>query len=536
MNGADRRTRVIVVDPACPDESLLRPAAACLQAGGLVAFPTETVYGLGADATNPRAVQAVFAAKGRPPDNPLIVHVAAVRDLERLGLELPAVAQLLIAAFWPGPLSLVLRHSGAVPPEVTGGLDTVAVRMPGHPVALSLLRLAGVPVAAPSANASGRPSPTRAGDVLHDLDGRIDYLIDAGPAPVGVESTVLDLTGAVPAVLRPGGVTVEDLRRVLGGEVGFSGAEVVGPPRSPGQRHRHYSPRARVRLADAADVDRMVELAAEEVAAGRRVGVACSHETAELLRRREDWPTLVPVVAWGSLVRPDEVAVNLFAALRDLDRMGMDTIVAETLGHDGIGLAVNDRLARAAEPEPEAVLIVCTGNTCRSPMAEALLNDLLRQAGLHRRYRAQSAGTDAFDGDPATPEAIAVMRRRGLELAGHRARRVEAGEVAGARLILTMTQSHREALADRYPEVMDRLFTLRGYSGLVPPDISDPIGRGIGAYEEAAAQIEEAATRVVESLRHPPDLGALLGPVAGADRRPAEPDPPPTSDREPDRP
>lgn len=532
----DRGTRVITVDPGRPDEGHLRQAAACLRDGGLVAFPTETVYGLGADATNPVAVRAVFAAKGRPADNPLIVHVSAWSDVEGLLGELPPLARRLAGAFWPGPLSLVLRHSGQVPPEVTGGLDTVAVRMPDHPVALALIRLAGVPVAAPSANASGRPSPTRACDVLNDLDGRIDYLVDAGPTPVGVESTVLDLTGVIPVVLRPGGVTVEELRRVVGevamapgplevssGVPGGPPGGVPGePPRSPGLRHQHYSPRARVLLtgtgagepepgseeAAAAVADRV----RAEAAAGRRVGVACSRETAERLTRKGEWPAGTPLAVWGSATRPAEVAVNLFAVLRDLDRSGVETIVAEPLAPVGLGLAVNDRLVRAAEPEPDTILVVCTGNTCRSPMAEVLLTDLLRRSGLDRRYRVLSAGTDAVPGVPATPEAVDVMRRYGLDLSGHRARAVAPEHVGGTRLILTMTRRHLDALADRYPEAADRVFTLRGYSGLAPEDISDPIGQGFAAYERAAAEIEEAVARAVENLRNPPDLRPLLGP------------------------
>ncbi len=576
-----KRTRVVRVDAKRPDPAAVREAARALARGGLVVFPTETVYGLGADATDGEAVRGIFAAKGRPFDNPLIVHVAAPADVAPLVREVPAAAEALARAFWPGPLSIVLPRTGRIAPEVSCGLDTVAIRMPAHPVALELIRLAGVPVAAPSANVSGRPSPTRAEDALADLDGRVDYVIDAGPCPVGVESTVLDLTGEVPLVLRPGGVTVEDLERVVG-EVHVLGGRPAGSPgpgrpakpapaeaaRSPGLRHRHYAPRARLVLvlpgggqAAAAEgaATAIAGVVAAETSAGRRVGVACTRETASALSGLLPTPGAAPaaagvapaapvVVAWGGRRETGEVAARLFSVLRDLDRLGVDSIVAEGAPPAGLGLAVNDRLGRAAAEvvdlaaprgpasveaaprgpdlalsaprppdrpaaRPEVILLVCSGNTCRSPMGAAILNDLLRRRGLDRCYLAESAGTCALDGEAASPEAVRIMAERGLDLSDHRSRRVSGDIVAGARLILTMERRHKQAILDLYPGAADRTFTLKEFARLTeePEDIADPIGQGVEVYRRSAAEIERAAGKAVERLLNPLDFSGLVG-------------------------
>ena len=339
-------TRTLTVDPALPDPHAIADAAACLRAGGLVAFPTETVYGLGVSALDAQAVRRLFAAKGRPADDPLIVHVASVHDVASLVAIRPAALDALAARFWPGPLTLVLPRASIVPDEVTAGLDTVAIRLPAHPVARALLVAAAIPVAAPSANLFSRPSPTRAAHVLDDLDGRIDLVLDGGPTQVGVESTVLDLTGDVPTVLRPGAVTLDLLREVLPAvrARGHHGGD-AGPQRSPGLLTRHYSPRAPLTLYEGPPgpaLDRLAHDAREAATAGRRVGV--------LLADDDPLPGLDVIrPPLGRASDPAAIAERLYAALRELDAAGVDEILARVSPvTGGLGDAIGDRLQRAA--------------------------------------------------------------------------------------------------------------------------------------------------------------------------------------------
>lgn len=338
-----RQTRVLEVDPERPDPALVDEAARLLRAGGLVAFPTETVYGLGAHALNPQAVRGIFAAKERPADNPLIVHVSDEATGFALVNQPPPAAFALAQAFWPGPLTLVLESKGSVPPETTAGLSTVALRVPDHPVALALLAAAGIPVAAPSANRSGRPSPTRAEHVLADLEGRVDAILDGGETGIGVESTVIDLTAAPPLILRPGGVTREQIERVIGPVAEGDGGQSSGAPRSPGLKYRHYAPRARAIVVNGRP-ERVAEavLRAAEQRPGR-VAFLLTDETIAALRRR------VPhVFGLGSKSAPEEAARRLYHGLRAMDRSGIDAIVIEGYDEKGIGRALMDRMRRAA--------------------------------------------------------------------------------------------------------------------------------------------------------------------------------------------
>jgi L-threonylcarbamoyladenylate synthase len=336
----------ITLDAA--DPAALERAAELLRSGRLVAFPTETVYGLGALGLDPAAVERIFVAKGRPHSDPVILHVgdpAWVRDLVR---ELPPAAERLMDACWPGPLTLVLPRSARVPDRVTAGGDSVAVRMPAHPVALALIRGVGAPVAAPSANLFSRPSPTTAAHVLQDLAGRIDAVLDGGPTTVGVESTVLDLRGETPVILRPGGISHLDLEQVLGGPVhGHGQGKGRGEEHlaSPGLLTKHYSPRAEVFLYDGPDaaVRSALRALAEESADPRATA---------LLVFTEDLPELREVPAaledLGSHTHLEEAARKLYAALRDLDARSVTRIGARLAPPGGLGDAINDRLRRAA--------------------------------------------------------------------------------------------------------------------------------------------------------------------------------------------
>lgn len=329
----------------------IREAAAALAAGGVVAFPTETVYGLGADAGNDEAVRRIFAAKGRPGDNPLIVHVAASEEASRIAREPNEAERALMGAFWPGPLTLVLPvREGAVSPLVTAGLDTVAVRVPAHALARELIARSGRPIAAPSANRSGRPSPTQASHVREDLDGLIDGIVDGGPTGVGLESTVVRVKDGIIHILRPGGVTREQLLLAAGGLADVA-ASSEGPgdgeergPRSPGVKYAHYAPRGEMVLVSG-DPDKLpaAVLAQAETAArqGRRVAVLACSEHAGLYGE-------AAVFDCGPRGFPELAARKLYASLRECDERGFDYIVAEGYPETGIGAALMNRLRKAA--------------------------------------------------------------------------------------------------------------------------------------------------------------------------------------------
>jgi L-threonylcarbamoyladenylate synthase len=356
MAARDRETRVLKVDPRQPDPRLLHDAAAVLCLGGLVAFPTETVYGLGAHALNESAIADLFEAKGRPSTDPVIVHVASFDDVLSVACEIPDSARPLAERFWPGPLTLILPKQSHVPAAVTAGLDTVGVRVPSHPVARALLQAADVPVAAPSANSFSRPSPTRAEHVLEDLGGAIDIVIDGGPTDIGVESTVLDLTTSPPTVRRPGGVPIEAIRELLPDVVPARQAGDAGRPQlAPGQLLKHYAPRARVTLyvGDSAAVSRRVATEVRSVAgSGARIGVLAPEE--DLMAMAPDLASLarsgrVRFASYGSRRDVQRAARELFNAMRTLDAAGVDEIFASAPEPLGLGQAILDRLTRAAE-------------------------------------------------------------------------------------------------------------------------------------------------------------------------------------------
>lgn len=343
-------TRVFKVDPGMPNPAVLEEAGRVLRSGGLVAFPTETVYGLGADAFNPAAVARIFEVKGRPASDPLIVHIADREDLYRVAREVPEVALRLAEQFMPGPLTFVLWKRPEVPDVITAGKPTVAVRMPAHPIALGLIRAAGVPVVAPSANRFGHTSPTRAEHVLDDLGGKVDLVLDAGPTPVGVESTIIDLTQSPPVILRPGGVPREALERILGvalpvARPALSEEEV----KAPGMMSRHYAPEQAelwLFLGEEEDAPEWFRKVAESLTReGRRVGILLYEEDRDKIL--PCLPADVEVEVLGAAGKPEELARRLYAALRDLERR-VDVILARDIPPSGMGLAVRDRLRRAA--------------------------------------------------------------------------------------------------------------------------------------------------------------------------------------------
>ena len=332
-------TTIIQVDGDHPQEEIIEQAAAIIRSGGLVAFPTETVYGLGADAMNEAAIQKVFKAKGRPGDNPLIVHVGNRNDVERVGTKVSAKAWQLIERFWPGPLTLVLHRNSEVARSVSAGHSTVAVRMPQNKIALELIRSARTPIAAPSANSSGRPSPTTARHVARDLEGRIDMILDGGPTNIGIESTVIDMTTDTARILRPGWITEESLAGVIGPIERASSKEEMR--RSPGTRYRHYSPRARVVLIEQGSSLSIEQLTKEYLTQGS-VGLI-GHTPVDVSDKN-----FHAIYLENSAT---DYARSIYGALRELDEKNASVILVEGISEEGEGTAVMDRLRRAASEE-----------------------------------------------------------------------------------------------------------------------------------------------------------------------------------------
>ncbi len=337
MSENTRKTQLLSGDAAG-----IAAAGEILAAGGLVGIPTETVYGLAADATNAQAVLSIYAAKERPADNPLIVHIAEPEEMYEIAAEVPEAAVRLAEAFWPGPLTIILPRGKKIPPEVSAGLDTVSIRMPAHPVARAIIKAGGRPLAAPSGNRSGRPSPTTARHMLEDMDGRIPLIVDGGACSVGVESTVMTLCTEEPLVLRPGAVTAEQLSVVLGCPVRLSHAITEGlkdgeAPQSPGMKYKHYAPKAEVTL-----VVGSTEQYTAYVNAHREEGrmALCFAEDAPLLQ--------TACVVYGEAEHPEQQAQQVFSALRELDERGAKTVLAHCPQTSGVALAVYNRLLRAA--------------------------------------------------------------------------------------------------------------------------------------------------------------------------------------------
>ncbi len=329
----------------------IREASEILKKGGLVAFPTETVYGLGGDATDKEASKKIYQAKGRPSDNPLIVHIAKFSQLEDISSDLPETARKLADAFWPGPLTMVVNKNEVIPYETTGGLDTVAVRMPNNPVALALIEESGCMIAAPSANTSGRPSPTKASHVYEDLSGKIEAILDGGSVDIGLESTIVDLTEDVVTILRPGYINMEMLKEVVGqvrmdpgivyNDKGTTGG---AKPKAPGMRYKHYAPKGDLTIVSGEEdkvVSAINELAAQGIAAGKKVGIIATIETKGKYNCGE-------VLVIGDRTEEKSIAHNLYNILREFDELDVDLIYSESFATPNMGQAIMNRLLKAA--------------------------------------------------------------------------------------------------------------------------------------------------------------------------------------------
>lgn len=340
------KTILATVERQTPKKEIIQQAAEILKQGGLVAFPTETVYGLGANGLDAVACKKIYEAKGRPSDNPLILHIAEKKALYDIVKSVSKKAEKLIDAFWPGPLTIVFEKADCVPLEITGGFSTVAVRFPSHTVAQALIQAAHLPIAAPSANSSGKPSPTKASHVIFDLDDKIDMIIDGGDAEVGLESTIIDVSGEIPMLLRPGAVTKEMIESVIG-KIEIDPTVLTKPsqtliPKAPGMKYTHYSPKADVILVQGNDLQKVQQKIQELVNdSTQKVGILATDQT-------KDSYNCEIVLSLGDRQNLEQIGANLFKHLRKFDFLGVEVVYSETVPQKGEGLAIMNRLQKAA--------------------------------------------------------------------------------------------------------------------------------------------------------------------------------------------
>ncbi len=456
----------------------IKQAAELITSGETVIFPTETVYGLGANALDSDAVKKIFDAKGRPSDNPLIVHISDFSMADKFAEEIPEIAKLLADRFCPGPLTMIFKKKACIPSEVSAGLDTVGIRVPKDKTANEFLRECALPVAAPSANVSGRPSPTNFEHVFEDMNGRVAGIIKGEASEVGVESTVIDMTSKIPTVLRPGGVSVEELREVLGEVLISSELKSDDIPKAPGMKYKHYSPKGQTFILKG-DVPTFLEKRKKLNA----VAVITFNEFIEYI------PKGVEIISLGHTYDPKEAANRLFDALRECDKIGAREIYAPEIPDTGLWRAVKNRLYKAASARiidtktAKSVLFVCTGNTCRSAMAEGIFNSL------HKNAVAISAGLYVNQSMPEE-KAVKAAFSNGADIKNHIPRQLTTELIENSDVVLTMTNAHKQSLVG-----FENVYTLAEFVG-GNKDISDPYGQSLAVYENCAKEIKELIEKI----------------------------------------
>ena len=463
------KTIVEKIDKQNIDEQIMEKAGEILKNGGLVAFPTETVYGLGANALDEEAAKKTYAAKGRPSDNPLIVHIADVEALYAIAEHVSDKAKKIIAEFWPGPITLVFRKKEIVPLGTTGGLQTVAVRMPVDEIAKAVIRAGGGYVSAPSANTSGRPSPTAAEHVYDDLNGKIDMIIDGGSVEIGVESSILDMTVDPPMILRPGAITKEMLEKVIG-EVAVDKALLDDTseeaPKAPGMKYRHYAPKATLMIVQGENEDvvkAIRQIAYEQTRLGYKVGIIATTET-------EHYYTKGVIKTIGSRSDESSIAKNLYKVLREFDEEDVTHIYSEAFDEDGIGNAIMNRLEKAAGHHTiqatditrlqkyRRILFISNSDNCRGPMAA----ELLRNEPLKQEYEIGSRGMVALFPEPANQKAEAIMRSHKMTLASHMATQLEQSDLSDETLVLTFSEAQKWKIISEY-DYVKHVYTLNEF-------------------------------------------------------------------------
>lgn len=462
-------TKIEKLDKNQIDESIIGRAGEILRNGGLVAFPTETVYGLGANALDEEAARKTYEAKGRPSDNPLIVHIAEQEALGKIVKDVSEKAKKVMNAFWPGPLTLIFDKTDAVPLGTTGGLSTVAVRMPVNEIAKKLILAGGGYISGPSANTSGRPSPTSAEHVREDLEGKIDMILDGGNVDIGVESSILDMTVDPPMILRPGAVTKEMLEEVIG-EVSVDKtlltAQSTEPPKAPGMKYRHYAPKAQLTLVEGEieEVTKAIrQLAYVMTEQGLKVGIIATNETV-------DQYTNGVIKNVGTRGHESSIARNLYRILREFDDEEVDVIYSEEFLAEGIGIAIMNRLEKAAghqvikavditrQQKYRKVLFVSSSDNCRGPMAA----ELLRNQKLRQEYEISSCGMVVLFPEPANQKAEAIMKSQQMTLEGHEATPFKEEMLDDETLVLTFEEAQKWKIISEYDNVK-HVYTLGEY-------------------------------------------------------------------------
>lgn len=499
------KTIIKKTDETNMNKEAIQEAGEILKQGGLVAFPTETVYGLGADALNEVAAEKTYAAKGRPSDNPLIVHIADLQALGKITTNVPEKAYKVAEAFWPGPLTMIFDKSEAVPYGTTGGLNTVAVRMPSNMIAKELIRAAGGYVSAPSANTSGRPSPTTAEHVAEDLEGKIEMILDGGSVDIGLESTILDMTVEPPMILRPGAITAEMLEPVIG-EVSVDAtilnSESKQAPKAPGMKYRHYAPKAQLMIVEGnmkEEVLAIRQLSYEAIRKGQKVGIIATNETQCYYKNGV-------IKNIGSRENDRTIARNLYAVLREFDSEDVDVIYSESFAVHGIGKAIMNRLEKAAghvrisaeeitkQQKYRRVIFVSDTDTSRGPMAA----ELLRHQDLCQEYVIDSRGMIVLFSEPVNQKAETVMEDIQLSMADHTSVGFSASEVDEKILLLTMDESQKKKIVAEYGEDV-HVYTLSEFVG-DDEEIFNPYGKPLEIYAECRNKLSELIQKLTDKL------------------------------------
>ena len=499
------KTLIEKIDRHQMDEQVLDKAGKILKNGGLVAFPTETVYGLGANALDENAAMKTYAAKGRPSDNPLIVHIADVEDLSIVARNISDKAMQIIERFWPGPLTLIFEKQYIVPFGTTGGLSTVAVRMPTDEIARAVIRAGGGYISAPSANTSGRPSPTSAQHVADDFDGKIDMIIDGGNVDIGLESTIVDMTVEPPMILRPGAITKEMLEEVVGEvavDVALLAEDSEESPKAPGMKYRHYAPKAELIIVEGEtdDVIKAIrQIAYEQTRLGLKVGIIATSET-------EEFYTNGIVKNIGTRNNENSIAKNLYRVLREFDEEDVSYIYSESFAAEGIGDAIMNRLNKAAGHQViqatditklqkyRRVLFVSQSDNSRGPMAA----ELLRNESLEQEYVIGSRGMVVLFPEPANQKAEAIMRSRQMTLAEHEATQLCEEDLDDDTLIFTFEEAQKWKIVSDYENVK-HVYTLGEY---IDDDrvVGSSHGQPLNVYGENFELLRELIHKLAERL------------------------------------